>query len=408
MAEIIQKAQVSAPQAALFSAFVEPKELRGWLCNHAYTKPQPKGRYWMRWDDGYRVEGHYINVTEPGSLSFAWRTAQAPGQTTVSVALRPISEHDTQVTLSHSGFGVGADWDGYREQCARRWEEALQNLKSVVETGVDLRGIRRPFLGIQWALDEDGNIQVTSVTGGNGADPQALRPQDRLLQLDAQPIWDYTSLVDALEACRPGDAARVRVLREGQECSLSVRLGSVAWQEDLLDPRGIIARVRDRQRAEQERLADTLRGVTEREADLRPAPQSWTVREILAHLSITERDLHHRLYQITMRSWDDRPKGDPAMLPEALAAAMAQADTAPKLLARFVEDQAETLAFFEAQGQDMRQNRAQCRRLAQAMDLSDHTREHVDEVARLLELVRQQARDRRAQETAENDTRRQS
>ena len=407
MAEIVHKAQVSAPQTAVFAAFVEPKELRGWLCNHAYTKPQPRGRYWMRWDDGYRVEGHYIHVSEPGSLSFAWRCAQAPGQTTVSIATKAIGEQDTLITLSHSGFGNGPDWEAYSQQCARRWEEALQNLKSVIETGVDLRGIRRPYLGILWTLDGD-SIQITAVIGGNGSDAQALRPHDRLLRLGAHQIRDYDTLVDALDACVPGNTAQISVLREGREVTVDVRLGSVAWQEDLLGPRSIIARVRDRQLAEQERLAAAIKGITEREANLRPAPQRWTVKEILAHLSVTERDLHHRLYQIVMRFWDDRPKGDPAMLPEALEAAMARSDTAPKLLARFFQDQAETLAFFEALSPPTLQNRAQCRRLAQAMDLSDHTREHAEEIVHVLDMVRQQTRDRDALLTDDETTRRQS
>ncbi len=388
MVEIAQRTQISAPRPAVFAAFIDPKELRGWFCNHAYTKPQAKGRYWMRWDDGYRIEGHYVHVSAPEGLSFSLRSAQAPGQTMINVALRPAGERDTQVALTHTGFGSGPLWDAYREEYARRWEQALQNLKSVLETGVDLRGIRRPYLGIRWTMDQ-GRLLISEVVGGNGSDPQALRPQDELLQLGDHPVEGYEALVDALADCVPGEPAQVRVLREGNECTVDVQLGSVAWQEDLLDPRSIIAQVRDRQRREQERLTSLLRGLTEREAGRRLDPNAWTIKEILAHLSVTERDLHHRLYQIAMRSWDDRPKGDPAMLPEALSAVIARTDTAPRLLDRFLQDQAETLAFFEALSPPMRQNRALCRRLAQAMDLSDHTREHVDEIARMLQAMRQ-------------------
>jgi uncharacterized protein YndB with AHSA1/START domain/ribosomal 50S subunit-associated protein YjgA (DUF615 family) len=387
MKEIIHTARIRAKQSRVYRAFAEAKALREWLCDHAFTQPHGRGRYWMRWEEGHRVEGHYIHVMPGQKLVFTWRALGAPGQTTVRVSLKPLGA-ETELALIHSGFAVNAEWNRFRDQCQGRWETALENLKSVLETGIDLRKAQRPYLGIRWRVAPDARIQVTKVLGGHGAQTQGFQGGDVLLKIGEHLIHGYPALVRALEDCHVGEPVEVHVLRDEREEVINTCPGSVTRSERTMAPRNILAGVRDHQIQMQRRLRQLLRDISEEQAEVQPSAESWSIKDILAHLSVTERDLHHRLAQIVMRSWDDTPKGDPAMLPEALAAVRSQCETVTDLLARFEADQAESLAFLAHLRSEICDDKARYRRLAEVVDMWEHTCEHVQEIEAVLETVR--------------------
>ena len=393
MPEIMQNIRIKASQKATFNVFTMATGLREWLCDRAFTQPHVKGRYWMRWDDGARVEGQYLHVSAPESLSFTWRSAELPGQTTVRVTLESV-EDQVEVAIAHVGFGAGPEWQQGVADCRQTWDAGLANLKSVLELGIDLRHAQRPYLGIRWGLADHCGIQVLKVIGGYGADVSGLEPGDDIQSIGSYEVTGYQSMVDALESHFAGEQVSVRVARDGKDEVVPVVLGAVARSEKLLGPQNIVAGVRDHQIRAQRLLSDTLAGTTEEEASLRPEPGSWSVKETLAHLSVMERNLHHRLFQIIMRSWDDTPAGNPSMLPEALMAAMSRTDTLPKLLDRFAQDQTETLAIFEALRPKVYADRARYRRLAEAVDTSEHTRQHIEQVAVTLGTIRRQRLER--------------
>ena len=399
MPQILQSTRVRASQKAAFNAFTTATGLREWLCARAFTQPHAKGRYWMRWDDGARVEGQYLHVTAAESLSFTWRSADLPGQTTVRVLLEA-SDGQIEVKIAHVGFGAGSGWHECMADCRQTWEDGLANLRSVLESGIDLRHAQRPYLGIRWGLADHCGIRVLEVIGGNGADADGLEPGDAIRSIGANEVSGYRTMVDALESCVAGETVDVLVARNDHEVTIPVVLGAVARSEKLLGPRNIVAGVRDHQIRIQRFLSDTLAGTTEEDASQRATPDGWSVKETLAHLSTAERNLHHRLFQIIMRSWDDTPAGNPAMLPEALAAAMSRTDTLPRLLDRFAQDQAETLAIFQSLRPEVFADRARYRRLAEAVDTSEHTRQHIEQIATTLSAIRQHRSERMAAKQA--------
>ena len=54
----------------------------------------------------------------------------------------------TRLLLEHTGFGTGAEWQRPIQESREGWTQGLENLASVMETGQDLRIIRRPMLGV--------------------------------------------------------------------------------------------------------------------------------------------------------------------------------------------------------------------------------------------------------------------
>jgi hypothetical protein len=72
-------------------------------------------------------------------LGFTWQPPNEPAVTNVRIKLFPQGA-ETAVELSHSGFPSSDALD----KAIASWIFYLQNLKSVIEQGVDMRGQMRP------------------------------------------------------------------------------------------------------------------------------------------------------------------------------------------------------------------------------------------------------------------------
>lgn len=82
----------------------------------------------------------FMALQAPRMLSFDWNAPpslpQARAQRTfVVVRLTPVSERETRVTLHHTGWGDGDEWDKAYAYFDRAWGNVLANLKKRFESG---------------------------------------------------------------------------------------------------------------------------------------------------------------------------------------------------------------------------------------------------------------------------------
>ncbi len=82
----------------------------------------------------------YLALQPKQMLSFDWNApphlAQARAQRTfVVVRLSPVDAKSTRVTLHHTGWGDGGEWDQTYAYFDRAWGNVLGNLKKRFETG---------------------------------------------------------------------------------------------------------------------------------------------------------------------------------------------------------------------------------------------------------------------------------
>lgn len=90
----------------------------------------------MRGADGMR----FLALQPPRMLSFDWNAPphlpQAREQRTfVVVRIHPVSEKETRVTLHHTGWGDGGEWDKAYAYFDRAWGNVLGNLKKRFDSG---------------------------------------------------------------------------------------------------------------------------------------------------------------------------------------------------------------------------------------------------------------------------------
>ena len=183
------------------------------------------------------------------------------------------------------------------------WEESLENLQCVLETGIDLRIARRPMLGIfPDELDEEKaaklgvpvkeGILLNGLVENMGAAGAGLQKNDVLVSMAGKPLNQYGSIGVAMQGKRAGDVVEVVYYRGSEKRSVQMKLSPRPMPEIPPTAEALADKV-ERQYAELEtELRAIFDGVSEAEATRRPAPGEWSAKETVAHLVGTERWLH--------------------------------------------------------------------------------------------------------------------
>src|SRR5262249_62008511 len=73
-------------------------------------------------------------------------------------------------------------------------------------------------------LSVDHGALVQDITAGSPADRAGLRPYDVITSLDDRPISNDDQLIREISARAPGSAARLRLMRDGRDQTLTVKL----------------------------------------------------------------------------------------------------------------------------------------------------------------------------------------
>ncbi len=382
----------------VFEVLTQPGHLRHWFCDLAWTDPRPGGRCALHWAQGYHVEGRFLEVEPPYRATIAWQGTGEPGETEV---VFQIEERDGQVRVGvvHSGFGPGDEWDAAVSQAERGWETGLENLKSTLETGVDLRLTRQPFLGIQLDLltperaAREGiaaqwGIYVEGVVDDSGAQAAGLQKGDVIVSLGNMPTNRFEELGMALRAHQAGETVDVERVRGQERETVPVTLGARP-QPDLPDsPQALGDRLAQRQRDVNEALRAAIENVSDQEAAISPEEGAWSVREVLAHLSESERSFHVFMSNFAVNGYLDGGALYPHQIPGRLEAILVVTPTLRGLLDRFLADEAETEAFVRRLPESALAYKPRFRNIAlQVLGLPDHVEQHVEQIRQTLQAV---------------------
>jgi uncharacterized damage-inducible protein DinB len=304
------------------------------------------------------------------------------------------------VTVAHSGFGPGPEWDAAVTASEEGWAVGLENLKSTLETGVDLRIARQPFLGIspdlltpERAANEEiaaeWGIYVLDTVEGSGARDAGLGKGDVIVALGGRETPGFVEFSTALRAHRAGDVVDVGLVRGQVRATVQVTLGPRP-QPELPDTVEALANLLAERYADvNAELKSAVAGVTEQEAGQQPAAGEWSVKQVLAHLSDGERALHMVLTNIAVNGWLDAEPVYPDQIPGRLDAILTVTPTLQGLVERFLTDEAETVALVRGLPAETRVHKARSQRIAlHLLSQPDHTREHTEQIKRAVAAIR--------------------
>ena len=136
---ILIQVTVPLPLPLVYAALTDPAQLQGWLCERAevgsavgesyrlsFTEPQP-----------FESSGRIVQRTNDLDIGFTWfgppefsafKNQGGGPQGQVYLRLQE-SPEGVDVTLEHSGWGVGPDWEEARSWHFHFWDERLSRLK---------------------------------------------------------------------------------------------------------------------------------------------------------------------------------------------------------------------------------------------------------------------------------------
>lgn len=388
----------TTPEMA-FEAVTKASELREWMCEYAWTVVQLKGVYHARWESGYQANGRFIELDPPHRAAVTWLGTGEPGETIATFTVAP-EPGGTRVSVVHAGFGPGPEWDAHVAAAEKGWDIGLDNLKSTLETGIDLRITSRPFMGILFdVLNADRaakegiavneGVYINDTVEGSGARAAGLVQGDVIVSLDGVATPGYHELGPILGSHQAGDVIEAVVVHGQERRTIPLTLGQRPVEEVPATADDLANRLTEVYAEINAALKAAVEGVTDQEASQSPAKGEWSVKEVLAHLSITERDAQCFGFCVAIDGFVDTGPGDLTALSGRLAAALEVTPTLDGMVSRLVADEAETAAMIRRLPATVAAHKARFHRLGQYMvGFPAHTREHIEQIKATVKAVR--------------------
>jgi uncharacterized protein YndB with AHSA1/START domain len=131
---------VRRPVATVFRALSTPAGLRRWFLKSAHLPTTTGAEYEFVWQGGHHHTAKVLEFVPNRRLSLEWwnRARRRTLWSRVTFDLRPRGT-GTLLRLRHTGYPRSDPWIGVYGATQSGWAYYLQNLRSVLEPGHDLR-----------------------------------------------------------------------------------------------------------------------------------------------------------------------------------------------------------------------------------------------------------------------------
>ena len=126
---------IAAAPDRVYRAFTNKEDLERWFVTNADLEVRPGGVFNLWWKQE-TVVGEYVELAPPHRLAFTWDDGPKYGITTCTIEFIPEAD-GTLLRLTHTGFGLGDNWDELYDGVNGGWTEELGHLKTWLETGVE-------------------------------------------------------------------------------------------------------------------------------------------------------------------------------------------------------------------------------------------------------------------------------
>ncbi|MHA2620779.1 MAG: PDZ domain-containing protein [bacterium JZ-2024 1] len=377
---------MQVPPAGVYPFLTVPANLQEWLCHRAVGSLAPGFACVLLFPPERAVIVRCEDLKAPETVTLKWREDDDPGESQVVFFLEKLRS-GSRVHLTHSAIGTPKEWRSFVGKLEKTWDRSLENLKSVLETGIDLRTARRPFLGIGFAevtpeeaasegIPSGAGIRVTEVVSNSGADRSGLQRGDVIVRIGTRAIANGIGLLCALEEHSAGDTVNLQINRKGKLKNIRVTLSARGIGEIPATHLQVVEDLRRERRNLIAELDSLIAGVPEETAEMKPAPDKWCAKEVLAHLILSEQ-FFRTLMVLEFAGATVDPTENVTVYPETLGAVLRVNPTLKSLRNRLQAEQDETLAVLEMLRDKYRNQRARYRRMVLALnEFAKHTRHH--------------------------------
>lgn len=380
---------VGAKRSEVFRAFTNTGALRDWLCNSAQVDLRKGGRIYLWWNEGYYASGTFTDVKRGESLSFTWQGAGEPASE-VRVSLTE-ADGGTDVEVTHDGVATSE----MAERLNTIWREGLESLQNLLETGTDLRLMRRPMFGLSGA-DEmtpelaerlgapvNEGLRLTGLVDGMGAQAAGLQKDDIVIGLGGREVANFPGFVAAIQPHKAGDQVMVNFYRGGERQSIEMTLSARPAPEIPATVEAMTEGARKLFATLDKELDELLEGVTDEDAERRPSPDDWSAKMVLAHLIASERDT--QVWIASMTEDFDLEQPYHSNSPERLQAITKVYSPLSTMVEELKREEALTIELAASLSEETAGHKHWYNQLAGWLSTFDtHHREHFTEIRRLV------------------------
>jgi uncharacterized protein YndB with AHSA1/START domain len=390
MTTVVSEILVSAPPSQAYRAFTNATALREWLCDLATVDPHVRGRIYLWWNGDFYSSGHYLELETDKCVKFRWFSSIDSAPTEVAVTFET-AEGGTLVRMAHT-VPDGSEWQKTTEGFKHHWDISLPNLKSVLETGIDLRIANRPLLGIypsdltpeqaaRLGVPVKEGAHLDGVIEGMGAAEAGLQQDDVVVSIDGKLVDnDFRSVRNAISGKIGGDTVQVEFYRGPEKKTVAMRLSKRPMPEVPFDALELAKQARAKYEAALVELEKCFAGVTDAQAAARPQTGAWSALDVLAHLMLGERFNHFFIEECAVgyERWADGFGGNVDMVNRALVAV---SPTISAMLQELRRNIAETTAVLEALPPEFAANKGSFYRVASTIFQGDtHIIGHIPQI----------------------------
>ncbi len=385
---------VQASPELVYRAFTRGVGLCEWLCNGARSFPKVGGMVTMWWNSGYYTVGEFVRLEPNHTVVFKWQGRNEPHASQVQVQITGENDH-TLVEITHRGLGSEEIWTEPRRELHKGWEQGIENLKSVLETGKDLRVINRPGMGIYPAelsvemkkehnFPVDKGIFLHQVIEGRGAEKAGLQKGDLVTKVGGSPVERIEMLLQVLGRQKMGSQVEIEFYRGTEKKLVTLELMPLPMPQVPDTHAELIKQLEESYEAEFHKLQAALANVTDEAASWKPTPEEWSIKEILAHLIHTERDNQVGMHTLLLDEdfeWVDNTL-------ERGVATIAAYPTISELMDEIYRAQKETIHFLKVLPQSFLARKGSYWKVAQNLLTNDtHIEEHVEQIQQNLQQM---------------------
>lgn len=387
---------VNASPEKVLHNFTNASALRQWLSDVATVEPRPGGRLYLAWNSGYYAAGEFIAIVPDEMLEFSWWGRGYPSASRVQVMVRP-QNGGVHLTLDHTLPGGEGPWVEICDQVEKGWSDSLDNLASTIETGLDLRFVNRPMLGIffgdfnpeiarELGVPVALGVRIDGTVEGMGAQAAGLTGGDVIVQIGETAILNFNDIPAALGGKRAGQRVPVVFYRGPQKMQVMMELSRRPLPEIPGGTAALAQALRARFDAEEAMLEALFAGASDAAAARRPGANEWSALEVLAHLIHGKRwELINIVQAVAgFESWTDDWEGNQDCQVQATTAAF---PTGAELIDEIRRLNRETVALYESIPPEFAEdNRGAFWRLAYAaLEAPYHLEGHAEQIRAAIE-----------------------
>lgn len=383
---------IQASPQAVYRAFTTQSGWMDWIAHTSDIEPRVGGRLYLWEEKGPQWLGKYTALEKNRRVAF---DLLAPLTGHVEVTLTA-ENNTTRLTLEHCSEHSALESDEPFDLAQLQWDEALNNLQAVLETGLDPRLYSRPMMGvyISGLVDKETQerlhlpLDYGILLGGSipemGAEKAGIVEGDVLVEINGNPIHHYDSIRQAIGGHKAGDVIHMVWYRGKERHEADMTLSGRPHPHIPATLAELAEEARQIYDGLLKELAELLDGVSETTAEYRPAENEWNVKEIIAHLINTERAMQiwlvnaveGTLFYNWVTNHHDSVKSIVDVTP-----------TLPELINELRRAEAQTVALLQRLPEEIVTHKGTFHNIVTTLNkegLSVHTRMHFDTIKKLL------------------------